>query len=323
MDRQSLSKGISVCYLEIEAGCLLRQLLMIIGRIELAVNLTDRVAIVTGAGKGIGRACALDLARRGVSVIVNNRHKNKALPSTADTVVEEILADGGTASANHLSIEDSGSGSALVEQALDTYGQLDIVINSAGIALNRTATKTTAVELQHIMDINFFAAATLTQASVPALRQSDSGRLLHCISSAALYSGHGLAAYAASKAALWAYMRACSEENKKSGVCINALAPFATTQMTVDHIPEEMREVLSPDAVVPMATWLVSPKCDISGETIVTAAGKARLARSIETGSATFADIDEAGMAIKHVMKSSETRHFEFANQAFFDIISE
>lgn len=285
------------------------------------IDLSNRIAIITGAGKGIGRACALELASHGATVIVNNRRKlNDPSPSSADVVVNQIREAGGKAVANYSSIEEKQAGQEMVEQALTEFGRLDIVVNNAGIALNRTAIKTTDEELRNVFEINFFAAVALTQAALPALKQSSAGRLVYCISSAGLYSGHGLSGYGASKAAMWAYMRACAKENIKHGLHINALAPFASTQMTNDHIEPSMQRLLSPETVAPLVAWLTSPDCEVSGETFITAAGRVRVAHKGETESVVFTNAQEAAAAARQVLNSTANMRFDNSHDAFLDI---
>lgn len=282
-----------------------------------------RVAIVTGAGKGIGRACAIELARVGMAVIVNNRSHASDEIRSADSVVEEIIASGGQAVANYQSIESSGAGLNMLEQALDEFGQLDVVISNAGISLNRTTENTSQSELRDVMELNFFAAAALSQAVLPALRDSGSGRLVHSISSAGLYSGFGQSAYAASKAALWAYLKACALEYKKFGVCVNSVAPFADTQMTAGFISEELQQQLTPGSVAPLFAWLASTGCDINGETLIAAGGLVRAAKVGETSSECFSNHLQAGAASKKVLQQPFSRHFISGNEAFADICAD
>lgn len=277
---------------------------------------------MTGAGKGIGRACALELARQGTAVIVNNRRKETDASPSADMVVNEIRAMGGQAISNYQSIEHKDAANLMVGQALDHFGQLDVVINNAGIGLNKLLGKTSQAELREVMEINFFAAAALTQAALPALQTSASGRMVYCISSAGLHSGFGLAAYAASKAALWAYMRACALENTKTGLCVNALAPFADTQMSKGFMDDATQLRLTPEAIAPLVAWLASEDCDVTSETFVTAGGRVRIARTGETDSATFADIQQAAVAVKKIKQGPFDNYFTGASDAFIDIVN-
>jgi len=279
-----------------------------------------RVAIVTGAGKGIGRACAIELARNGVIVIVNNRCHANDLEYSADTVVDEIIKFGGQAVADYQSIENADTGINLVDLAIDQFGRLDAVISNAGISLNKKAEATSEKQLREIMEINFFAAVALSQAALPTLKNSSSGRLIHCISSAGLYGGYGMGAYAASKSALWGYLKSCALEYEKYGVCINALAPFADTQMTDGFMSNEVRQQLTAEAIAPVLAWLASENCNITGETLITAGGRLRVAGVNETETVFLTDHQDIESAANKALQTRPSLTFKSGIDSFVDI---
>jgi len=288
-----------------------------------STQVSNRVAIVTGAGKGIGRACAIELANNGVSVVVNNRSHAGDEVRSADRVVDEIIANGGQAVANYESIEKSGAGDRQVEQALDQYGRLDAVISNAGVILNKKIDSTSESELREVMEINFFAAVALSQAVLPTLKNAGNGRLIHTISSAGLHGGYGIGGYSASKAALWAYLKSCALEYAKYGVRTNAVAPFADTQMTDGFMTKEVQEQLAPAAVAALFTWLASNACDVNGQTFITAGGCLRVARVGETDTGFVAEHESIELAASQVLDSDISRYFESSIDAFSDICAD
>lgn len=252
--------------------------------------LSGRVAIVTGAGKGIGRAIAHRLAAEGASVLVNNRSHAGESVGSAQTVSGEIVAARGSAATNTDSIEAPGACERMVEQALAAFGRLDIVVNNAAIAPEKRIAGMRDCLLREAFEINYFGPAALTHAALPALRESGSGRLIYVISNGGLYGGDGLAAYASTKGALYAYMRCAAAEGARYGITANALAPFAASQMTDAAMRDEaIRSALDPAWIGPVATVLASEAFTATGRVYVTGGGRIREARVEETDFLRFA----------------------------------
>jgi NAD(P)-dependent dehydrogenase (short-subunit alcohol dehydrogenase family) len=247
---------------------------------------TGRVAIVTGAGKGLGRAYARFLAARGASLVVNNRrHADEPEGSSADRVVEEIVRAGGSAVADYGDASDPAAGERMVAAALARFGRLDILIANAGIEESVAFRKQGLEDFRRVMEVNFFGTLAVSHAAFRAMHGAGYGRILLTTSTAGLYGGHYLPAYSASKAAVIGLMRVLSLEGSRSGVLANGIAPYATTQMTQALTPAELHAPLDPDKVAPVAAWLVSEGLRRSGEVIVTGGGAVRIARVMETGS--------------------------------------
>lgn len=243
-----------------------------------------RVVIVTGAGKGLGRTYALELAARGAAVVVNNRWSDRSQPSSADAVVAAIRARGGRAAASYEDASDRGAGEAMVAQALAEFGRLDAIVSNAGVPQTRRLHKQTWEDFKAIFDINFFGAFHLIQAAWPHLSASKAGRVVVSASSAGLHGGDGMAAYASSKAALIGLVRGLAVEGRLRNVMVNALAPYAATAMTVQHVAPETAARMAPADVAPLAAWLAGPDCDVSGRTLVVGGGRLRAAFSVEGG---------------------------------------
>jgi NAD(P)-dependent dehydrogenase (short-subunit alcohol dehydrogenase family) len=243
-------------------------------------SLQDQVAIVTGAGKGLGRAYALHLAAMGARVVVNNRTSTER---SADAVVEEIRTLGGNAVANYDSVEKVDAGQCLVADALGHYGRLDIVIANAGIDSAASFHKQAMDDFERVMQINFFAVARLLHAAWPVLRDANYGRVLVSTSTAGCYGNRGQAAYSSSKAALLGLAKSLAIEGAPRGVLVNAIAPYAVTQMTRPWFPETLQRQFSAEAVAVLVGWLVSGSCQLNGKTFIAGAGNARQVDTFES----------------------------------------
>jgi NAD(P)-dependent dehydrogenase (short-subunit alcohol dehydrogenase family) len=255
-------------------------------------DLHDRVAIVTGAGKGLGRAYALQLARHGVQVLVNNRrHEGESDGDTsAQQTVDAIRASGGTAIANWCDVTDADSGTAMLEQARSRFGRLDIVIANAGIDRASTFAKQSMADFRAIFDTGFFGNLHLVHAAWPQLVGQQYGRVVLTTSSAGLYGNYGQVAYSAAKAAVIGMVHALAIEGRRHGVCINAIAPYGYSQMTAQYMPPEMASSFDPQRVAPLVAWLSSAGCDVSGEVLVCGGGLVRRAGVGETDALAMPD---------------------------------
>ena len=266
----------------------------------MSVNLQDdlqgRVAIVTGAGKGLGRAYALHLAQRGARVIVNNRrHAGEADAQTsAQLTVNAIRACGGTADANWCDVTDLASGTAMVAQARSSFGRLDIVIANAGIDNASTFARQSMADFRAIFDTGFFGNLHLVHAAWPQLVEQQYGRVVLTTSSAGLYGNYGQVAYSAAKAAVIGMVRALAIEGRRHGVYINAIAPYGYSQMTAKYMSSGMAGSFDPQRVAPLVAWLASAGCGVTGEVLVCGAGMVRRAGVGETDALALPDTDMA-----------------------------
>jgi NAD(P)-dependent dehydrogenase (short-subunit alcohol dehydrogenase family) len=248
------------------------------------IRLDGRVAIVTGAGHGLGRAYALALAARGARVVVNNRRRptDASGEASAEQTVAAIRAAGGEAVANFEDVRHRESGARLVQQALDTWGRVDALVNNAGVDQHAPFHRLTLDEFLDVFEPNFHGTLYATHAAYARMRQAGYGRIVVSTSSAGLHGLHGLTAYAASKGALISLMRSLAQEGARSGVLCNAIAPYATTKMTAAHTPPEVAAALAPELVAPVVTYLASEACVVNGRTIVAGKGGLRRAASFE-----------------------------------------
>ena len=242
------------------------------------IDFTGRVAVVTGAGGGLGRAYALELARRGAKVVVNDfggaRDGTGGASGPADKVVEEIKAAGGEAVAEYSSVATAEGGRAVIEKALKTYGRVDVVIHNAGVLRDRTFMKMSREEWEVVMGVHLNGALNVLQPAWGAMKEQGYGRVVLVVSAAGLFGNFGQANYAAAKLGLVGLMNVLKLEGERMGVKLNAVAPLAWTRLTEDVLPAEMKERLSAEKVVPLVVYLASEKCQLNGA-IINAGGGA------------------------------------------------
>lgn len=287
--------------------------------------LQDQVIVVTGAGRGLGRAYALDLAKRGASIVVNTRPRAPDAPGSAEAVVAEILALGGHAVAAPLAVEEADSGERLLAMALDAFGRIDGLLNNAGAPEAKTLHKQTTDAFRQVFEVNFFGALTPTLPIYRHLRTQGSGRILMSTSAAGLHGVHGMAAYSSSKAALIGLMRVIALEGASHGVGCNAIAPYAATGMTAEYLDAGSAARMAPERVAPVASWLMSPDCPLNGETLVAGAGRVRPAARVEgTGLAFAADFapDDLAAHAAALMDLNGWETFTDGNAAFDQLMA-
>jgi NAD(P)-dependent dehydrogenase (short-subunit alcohol dehydrogenase family) len=234
------------------------------------IELSGRVAIVTGAGGGLGRSHALALAERGAKVVVNDLGGGQG-PS-AGSVVEEIRTAGGDAVANEASVADRDGAAGMVEQAVQTYGRLDVVVNNAGILRDRSFAKMSEQEVREVLEVHLLGAFHLTSAAWPHLKEQGYGRIVNTTSPAGLFGNFGQANYAAAKMGLVGLTRTLAIEGRKAGIHVNVVAPLAASRMTETILPPEALAKLDPAQVSPLVVYLASEACEHTGG-IFTAGG--------------------------------------------------
>jgi NAD(P)-dependent dehydrogenase (short-subunit alcohol dehydrogenase family) len=227
----------------------------------MTISFENRVAIVTGAGGGLGRAYALELARRGAKVVVNDlggARDGSGSSDAAQSVVEQILAAGGTAIANGASVTDFDEVEEMVARARSEWGGVHILINNAGILRDRSFAKMTMEDFRRVLEVHLIGSANCTRAVWETMRSQGYGRILMTSSSTGLFGNFGQANYGAAKLGLAGFAKTLHVEGAKYGIRVNSLAPTAATRMTEDIFPPEMLDAFNPDNVVPAALFLVS-----------------------------------------------------------------
>jgi len=227
------------------------------------IDFKGRVAIVTGAGGGLGKQHALALARRGAKVLVNDlggaRDGSGGSASAAQAVVDEIRAAGGEALANAASVTDFAAVQAMVQQAMDAWGRVDILVNNAGILRDKTFAKMEMADFKLVIDVHLIGTAICTKAVWEIMRQQAFGRIVCTSSPSGLHGIFGQANYGAAKAGMIGFMNALHLEGGKYDIRINLLSPSARTRMTEDiGIPEPILAQMTPEAITAALLFLVS-----------------------------------------------------------------
>lgn len=228
----------------------------------MSIRFDGRVAIVTGAGTGLGRAHALGLAERGAKVVVNDlgaaRDGTGGSSAAAQAVVEEIVAAGGEAIANGANVTEMAQVEAMVAQAVDAWGRVDILVNNAGILRDKTFAKMGLDDFRAVVEVHLMGSVNCTKAVWEIMRAQNYGRIVFTSSSSGLYGNFGQSNYGAAKAAMMGLMNVLHLEGAKNDIRVNALAPTAATRMTEELMPEEMLAILKPEAITPGVLFLVS-----------------------------------------------------------------
>ena len=237
------------------------------------IGFENRVAVVTGAGDGIGRDYALDLAKRGAKVVINDIGRDAEGKSTAEKVVEEILSAGGRAAASLDSVATMAGGQRIMETALDHFGRVDILINNAGILRDRTFMKMTEQEWDEVIGVHLKGAFCVTQPAVKIMKDNQYGRIVFTASSSGLYGAFGQANYGAAKMGVIGLMNSLKLETAKYNITVNTVAPNAATAMTRGVFPEEVIRRIKPEFNTPLVTFLCSEENTDSGMIFTMSAG--------------------------------------------------
>lgn len=244
------------------------------------IRFDGRVAVITGAGGGLGKTYALDLARRGAKVVVNDLGGQPdgtgKSTSMADKTVDEIKAAGGAAVANYDSVSTPEGGEGIIKAAVDNFGKVDIVINNAGILRDKTFAKLTPEELNAVLDVHLKGAFYVSQPAFKIMKDNGFGRFIFTSSAAGILGNFGQTNYGAAKMGLIGLMHVLSVEGKKYDIKCNAIAPTARTRMT-ENLLGPLAELLDAELVTPIVVYLASEQCEQTHE--IYSCGGGRFAR--------------------------------------------
>jgi len=252
----------------------------------MTIRYDGKVAIVTGSGQGLGRSHAIELAKRGAKVVINDLGGAKdgtgGSSEAALSVVAEIEALGGEAIANGANVAKYDEVEAMVKQTMDKWGRVDILVNNAGILRDKSFTKGGLDDFQLVVDVHLMGTVNCTKACWDIMRDQGYGRVVVTTSSSGLYGNFGQSNYGAAKMGVIGFMNTLVQEGAKYDVRVNALAPTAGTRMTEGLIPEEAFALLTPETVTPAVLYMVSE--DAPNKTVICAgAGAYSVAKIIET----------------------------------------
>lgn len=258
------------------------------------IRFDDRVAVVTGAGGGLGRAHALLLASRGAKLVVNDLGGSMdgtgAGATPAQQVCDEIKAAGGEAVPNYDSVSEWDSAQKIIQTAMDSFGKIDILINNAGILRDKSIMKMSIDDWNLVISVHLSGTFFCTKAAFPTMRENGYGRILSTASAAGLYGNFGQVNYAAAKLGIAGMMNAVKLEGAKYNIKANTLVPIAGTRLTATVMPPNVVDKLKPEFVSPLAAYLVSENCELSGAMMVAGGGYFSRAAVMEGPGAFFDD---------------------------------
>jgi NAD(P)-dependent dehydrogenase (short-subunit alcohol dehydrogenase family) len=239
----------------------------------MTVRLDDRVVIITGAGGGLGRTYALNMAKLGAKLVINDPggavDGQGGDSSAADKVVKEIKEMGGQAVANYDSVASMEGGTAIVKTAMDTWGRVDALVNNAGILRDKTFIKMPIEDFELVFQVHFMGTVYCTKAAWPIMLEQGYGRIVNTTSVAGLAGGFGQANYGSAKAAMTGFMHVLKLEGQKKGVLANCISPVAAdTRMSGSVADPKTADLVTADHVAPAVAWLASENCNVCGEII-------------------------------------------------------
>jgi len=228
----------------------------------MTIDFKGKVAIVTGAGGGLGKSHALELARRGAKVVVNDLggsvDGSGGSSDSADQVVKEILKLGGEAISNGSSVTDDKGVKLMIDQTISKYGRIDILINNAGILIDKSFSKMKISDFEKVLSVHLIGSVKATKSVWEIMKEQNYGRIIVTSSSSGLYGNFGQTNYGAAKLGLVGFMNTLKLEGQKYNVHCNALTPVAYTRMTSNLMPPEAEKLLTPESVTPAVIYLAS-----------------------------------------------------------------
>src|SRR5210317_1859430 len=288
----------------------------------MSIRYDGKVAIVTGSGQGLGRSHAIELAKRGAKVVINDLGGAKdgtgGSSEAALSVVAEIEALGGEAIANGANVADFTQVEAMVKQTMDKWGRVDILVNNAGILRDKSFTKGGLDDFQLVLDVHLMGTVNCTKACWEIMRDQGYGRIVVTTSSSGLYGNFGQTNYGSAKMGVIGAMNTLAQEGAKYNIKVNALAPTAGTRMTEGLIPEAAFELLTPETVTPAVLYMVSE--DAPARTIIAAgAGCYSVVKIHETQGAYLAPEDQSPEGIAANWEAISSTEGEAIPQAGFE----
>ena len=280
----------------------------------MSISFNDQVAIVTGAGGGLGRCHALELAQRGAKVVVNDlggtMDGTGGSSEAAESVVAEIKAMGGEAIANGGSVSDRAGAQSMVDDAMNAWGRVDVLINNAGILRDKSFSKMTLDDFEMVVNVHLLGAAYCSHAVWPIMREQNYGRILMTTSPSGLYGNFGQTNYGAAKMGQVGLMNSMKIEGAKNNIHTNSIAPVAATRMTENLMPEEVLEKLGPELVTPAAIFLVSEEAP-NGVILQAQGGQYSLAAVVENNGVNLgvdATADDVASSYEAIVDMAEVK---------------
>jgi len=265
------------------------------------IRFDGKVAIVTGAGGGLGRQHALELARRGAKVVINDLggavDGSGGSSEAAAKVVEEIKAAGGEAIANGSSVTDDAGVARMVKDAMDHWGRIDILVANAGVLRDKSFSKMEIPDFSFVLDVHLMGTVKTAKAVWEIMKEQNYGRIVVTTSSSGLYGNFGQTNYGAAKLGIIGFMNTLKLEGQKNNIHVNAISPVAATRMTENIMPPEMQQRLAPEYVTPGVVFLCSEEAP-TGAILTAGAGAFAMARIYETEGVY---LGEGGLSVEEV----------------------
>ena len=290
----------------------------------MTIRFDGRVAVVTGAGSGLGRAHALMLAARGARVVVNDLggavDGRGQSSSAADRVVSEIISAGGKAIANYDNVADAAGAQRIVQAALTSFERLDILVNNAGILRDKTFAKMDLEDFRAVLEVHLMGSVYCTSAAWPHMKTQSYGRIVMTSSGAGMYGNFGQSNYGAAKMALIGLVNVLKLEGSRNGILVNTVAPIAATRMTESLMPKHALPHLKSEFVSAAVAFFCSEACRVSGYVVSAGAGYYARAQMME-GEGVFldpeqpADPDVFAENFGRIAELKEARCFESATE--------
>ncbi len=297
------------------------------------IRFDGRVAVITGAGAGLGRTYALELARRGAKIVVNDYGgafdgTGIGSSSPAQMVVDEIKKAGGKAVANYDNVASPEGGENIIQTALDAFGSIDILINNAGILRDKSIVKMEPDQWQAVLDVHLAGSYNVTRPAFKIMKEKGYGRIIMTTSAAGLYGNFGQANYSSAKLALVGFMNTLKLEGQKYDIKVNTIAPLAASRMTKGIMPTEIFEKSKPEYVMPMVLYLCSEQCPVTGN--IYNAGMGFFSRAaVCTGSGALikgkdgiVSADDISTKIKQISSLKSSKEYFQLNDQVMDLIA-
>ena len=295
------------------------------GNVMNEIRFDGRVAVITGAGNGLGRSHAKFFASRGAKVVVNDLGGTVAgtggSHAAADAVVAEIKAAGGQAVANYDSVATEEGGRSIIKTAFDAFGTVDILVNNAGNVRDKTLAKMDLADFRALVDVHLMGAVYCTHAAWPTMREKNFGRIVMTSSAAGLYGNHGHTNYGAAKLAVVGFMNALKEEGRKHNITVHAIAPIAQTRMTENVTAPKLAPLIKPEFVTAAVAWFCAPENEETGHIIEAGAGyyakvEVREARGALFGSDTIPTPEQIRDRYAEICDMSQAASYTNASEA-------
>ena len=297
------------------------------------IRFDGRVAVITGAGGGLGRVYALELAKRGAKIVVNDfggardgAGEGSATP--AQKVVEEIKAAGGEAVANYDNVATPEGGEKIVKAALDAYGTVDILINNAGILRDKSILKMEPETWKAVLDVHLHGAFHVTKPAFAVMKEKGYGRIIMTTSAAGLYGNFGQTNYSSAKMGLVGFMNTLKLEGAKYDIKVNTVAPVAASRLMADIIPPDLLEKMKPEFVAPLVLYLCSEKCPVTGRIYNAGVGFYNRAAVMTSPGTVIGDgkkvptVEEVGAAWERIMSLKGAKELGQLNDLMGDMLA-